>query len=214
MKTFRLALVGVALAASAPLASATPKAGPGPLPVEPPGSQAILLGVDGVRKELHVTSLQRAVLDDIRDEYREEARAVVAGAGSSVESKKSAQSRLDALTAAYNRRALRVLNDEQLVRFHQVERQILGAYVLLSADVQRQLALTPKQRAKLAYVWWRLKKSESAINHDYESGKISSYRRIIKLRDNRIDRSDDMLERLTKEQREKLRALEGAKFVG
>lgn len=187
---------------------------PGPLPSTPPGSQAVLLGTDGMRKELGLTSLQRAVLDDIRDEYREESRAVVAKAGASLESKKAAQARLDALTAQYNRRALRVLNDAQLARFKQVEAQVLGAYVLLDAKVQNELALTPKQREKLAYVYWRLQKTASAINRNYESGKISYYQRIIALRDNRIDRSDDMLERLTAEQRAKLLVLAGDKFSG
>jgi Spy/CpxP family protein refolding chaperone len=197
-------LVNVALASSKP----------GPLPTTPPGSQAILLGVDGVRKELGLSSLQKAVLNDIRAEYREETRAVVAKAGTSVESKKAAQARLDALTATYNRRALRALSEDQLVRFNQIERQILGAYVLLDAKVQNQLALTPKQREKLAYVYWRLQKTASAINRDYEAGRISYYQRMIALRDNRIDRSDDLLERLTREQRAKLRVLEGDKFHG
>lgn len=208
MKRMRRLLL---LAAFAGFAHGAPAAS---LPTTPPGSQAILLGTDGVRKELGLTSLQRAVLDDIRDEYREETRTVVAKAGESLESKKAAQAQLDALTAKYNRRALRVLNDEQLARFKQVEAQILGAYVLLDAKVQQQLALTPKQRQKLAYVYSRLQRTASAINRDYESGRISYYQRILALRDNRIDRSDDLLERLTKEQRAKLLVLAGDKFNG
>ncbi len=212
MKSLRRALLVAAFAGSLSVASAATKVIP-PLPTEKPGSQAVLLGVDSVRKELQLTSLQRAILRDLRAEYREEARAIVAKTGPSLASKKAAQSKLDALTASTNKRVLRALNDEQRARLGQIEYQILGAFLLLDGKVQRELALTPKQQKKLAYVWWRLQKSASEINKRFEQGKISYYERIIELRDNRLDRSDDMLERLTKEQRAKLDQLAGEKFA-
>jgi Spy/CpxP family protein refolding chaperone len=184
-----------------------------PLPTVKPGSQAVLLGVDSVRKELHLTSLQKAILNDLRTEYRDEARAIVAKAGTTVESKKAAQASLEALTSSTNRRALRALNDDQRARLAQIEHHILGAFMLLDGKVQNELGLTAKQRAKLAYVWFRTKKTASAINKRYEEGKISYPQRILELRDNRIDRSDDMLERLTKEQRAKLDQLAGPNFA-
>lgn len=212
MKPLRALLAAASVALLAAISSA-PASQPPPLPNTPPGSKAILLGVDSVRRELHLTSLQRAVLNDIRSEYREEARAIVVKTGADAASKKAAQRKLEALTATYNRRALRALNDDQRTRLSQIEHQILGAYMLLSADVRRELALTPKQEAKLAYVWWRAQKSASAINRKFEEGKISHSERVIELRDNRLDRSDDMLERLTKEQRAKLDQLAGAKLA-
>lgn len=211
MKSLRRALVIAAFAGSLTVASAATRVIP-PLPTTKPGSQAVLLGVDSVRKELELTSLQRAVLRDIRDEYREEARAIVKQAGPDLASKKAAQAKLDALTASTNRRALHALNDDQRARLAQIEYQILGAFLLLDGKVQRDLALTPKQQQKLAYVWWRLQRTASDINKRFEEGKISYYERIVELRDNRLDRSDDMLERLTKEQRAKLDQLAGAKF--
>ncbi|MDD5201328.1 MAG: hypothetical protein PHC88_16170 [Terrimicrobiaceae bacterium] len=213
MKTLRALLGAAAVASLAFASSASASQPPPPLPNTPPGSKAILLGVDSVRRQLHLTSLQRAVLNDIRNEYREEARAIVAKAGADAASKKAAQKKLEALTATYNRRALRALNDDQRARLVQIEYQILGAYMLLSADVRRELALTPKQEAKLAYVWWRAQLTASAINRKFEEGKISHDRRLIELRDNRLDRSDDMIERLTKQQRAKLDQLAGGKLA-
>jgi Spy/CpxP family protein refolding chaperone len=207
MRNIRL-LVAAGCAGVLSFAQAAPQTVP-PLPTTKPGSQAILLGVDDVRKELHLTSLQRAILDDIRNEYRDEAREVTAKVGTDAAAKKAAQAKLAALTATYDRRALRALNDEQRAKLKAIEFRILGAFMLLSADVQRQLGLTEVQKAKLAYVYHRLQKTASAINRDYEKGKISYYQRIIELRDNRIDRSDDMLERLTQKQRAKLSQLAG-----
>jgi len=213
MKPLRPLVVALALASAVSLGHGATRVIP-PLPTSKPGSEAVLLGVDSVRKELHLTSLQRAVLNDIRTEYRDDARAIVAKVNAGKLSKVQAKSQLDALTASSNRRALRALNDDQRARLTQVEHQILGAFMLLSGDVQTELALTPKQKAKLAYVWWRTEKTASDINRKFEEGKISYYERILELRENRLDRSDDMLERLTKEQRAKLDQLAGAKMAG
>ncbi|HEY8898795.1 MAG TPA: hypothetical protein VIM61_00060 [Chthoniobacterales bacterium] len=212
MKSFRRTLIVTAFAGSIAVASAAPREIP-PLPTTKPGSQVILLGVDSVRKDLALTSLQRAVLRDLRDEYREESRAIVKKAGTDLTSKKAAQAELDALTASTNRRALRALSEDQRARLGQIEYQILGAFLLLDGKVQRSLDLTPEQQKKLAYVWWRLQKTASDINKRFEEGKISYYERIVELRDNRIDRSDDMLERLTEEQRAKLDKLAGEKLA-
>ena len=42
--------------------------------VDHPGSLAILLGIDKVRAGLRLDSLQRALLDSLRDEYKSAAR--------------------------------------------------------------------------------------------------------------------------------------------
>jgi Spy/CpxP family protein refolding chaperone len=212
MKSLRPVLVAVALTGAASLGQAVAHPVP-PLPTTKPGSEAVLLGTDTVRKDLNLTTLQRTVLNDIRTEYREDARAIVAKVNTGKLSKKEAQAQLESLTASSNRRALHTLSADQRARLTQIEHQILGAFMLLSGDVQKELALTPKQKEKLAYVWWRTQKTASAINKKFEDGKISYYERIIELRDNRIDRSDDMLERLTKEQRAKLDQLAGVKMA-
>ena len=212
MKPLRPLFMAVVLASAVSLSHGATRVIP-PLPTTKPGSEAVLLGVDSVRKELHLTSLQRAVLNDIRSEYRDDARAIVAKVNVGKLSKAQAKSQLEALTVSSNRRALRALNDDQRARLTQVEHQILGAFMLLSGDVQTELALTPKQKAKLAYVWWRTEKTASDINRKFEKGEISYYERILELRENRLDRSDDMLERLTKEQRAKLDQLAGAKMA-
>lgn len=195
-----LAAPFVAVAASAPVAA---------LPTKPPGSVAILLGLDRVRKELGLSSLQRAVLNDIRSDYRDGARNIVAKAAADPAQKAAAQRQLEVLTERSNRRALAVLNPEQAAAFKKIERQFLGAYALLDPEIQQQLALTAKQKQKLAAVWAHYQREISAVNKAYEQGEISHNARIRELSDLRYDQSDDMLERLTKAQYAQFEALIG-----
>lgn len=211
----RLLLVASFLAVAAPLTQAATKAAaPVVVPTTPPGSMAILLGVDGVRKDLNLTSLQRAVLNDIRGEYRDEVRAVVAKAGADHESKKQAQAQLEKLTASYDKRALRALNDDQRARLAQIQSQILGGYMLLSPKLQQELGLTDKQKQWIVKIWTKGQKYASKVNGWFEKGQISFYERLLYLRENRLDRSDDFLKVLTKTQREKFDQIAGPKFVG
>jgi len=184
------------------------------LPASAPGSEAILLGTDSVRRELKVTSLQAAVLDSIRDEYREKARAIVAKVGDSVEAKKEATKKLDALQRSYDRRALQALNASQRARLAQIQHQLLGGYMLLEPAVRQQLGITKKQLEKIAKIWDKGQKYVSEVNGWYENGEISFNERLAYLREDRLDRSEDLLDVLTPEQRAELEKLSGDKFLG
>lgn len=184
------------------------------LPASAPGSEAILLGTDSVRRELKVTSLQAAVLDSIRDEYREKARAIVAKVGDSVEAKKEATKKLDALQRSYDRRALLALNASQRARLAQIQHQLLGGYMLLEPAVRQQLGITKKQLEKIAKIWDKGQKYVSEVNGWYENGEISFNERLAYLREDRLDRSEDLLDVLTPEQRAELEKLSGDKFLG
>src|SRR6202012_4326188 len=98
------------------------------------------------RKELHLTSLQTAVLSDIRSEYREDARAVVAKQIAGKLTKPQAQAELDTPPTSSAHRALRSLNDDQRQRLDEIQFQILGGYELLSPALQAKLGLTDQQK--------------------------------------------------------------------
>lgn len=185
-----------------------------PLPDTPPGSDTLLLGIHTVQKELGVTSLQSALLDSIRKQYREEARKVVAKAGDTAQSKKAAQLKLDALTDNFDQRSLNVLNTKQRQRLAEIEHQMLGGYMLLSPTVQHELDLTPKQKEKLSVIWHKGQAYVSKVNGWFEAGRVSFNERLLYLREDRLDRAEDMLEVLTKEQRQKFEKLGGSKFIG
>lgn len=213
MKSPRFLPALLALAAAASFTQAAAPAA-SPIPTKAPGSAAVLLGVDSVRKEMHLTSLQRAVLNDIRNEYRDDARAIVAKTKADLESKKQAQANLDALTASSDRRALRVLNDDQRQRLAEIEFQVRGGYELLSPALQQKLGLTARQKAQIAKIWLRGDKYTSKVNAKFEKGEISLYQRLLDLRENRLDRSDDFLAVLTKDQYSKFEKLAGEKIQG
>jgi Spy/CpxP family protein refolding chaperone len=184
-----------------------------PMPATPPGSSAILLGTDTVQKELKLTSLQRAVIDDIRSEYRDAARDISAKVAAGQQTKKQGLANIQALTAGSDRRALRVLNDDQKKRLDEIRYQLVGGYMLLQPKLQADLALTDKQKAKIKKIWERGETYASKVNTWFEDGKISFYERLLYLRENRTDRSDDFLAVLTSEQYTKFTAYEGEGFA-
>lgn len=183
-----------------------------PMPATPPGSSAILLGTDDVQKELKLTSLQRAVIDDIRSEYRDAARDISAKVAAGQQTKKQGLANLQSLTAGSDRRALRVLNDDQRKRLDEIRYQLVGGYMLLQPKLQADLALTDKQKAKITKIWERGETYASKVNTWFENGEISFYERLLYLRENREDRSDDFLAVLTPGQYTKFTAHEGELF--
>jgi len=177
------------------------------------GSSAILLGVDSVQKELKLNSLQKAVLNDIRNEYRDACRDITAKVAAGKESKKDGLASLQALTVGSDRRALHVLNDDQRTRLEEIRTQILGTYLLFSPALQAKLGLTEKQKAQVAKIAARSDKTVDKVNAAFEAGKITYYERITKLRANRFDCRNELLRVLTAEQYGEFSKLEGEAFT-
>ncbi|HEY8903707.1 MAG TPA: hypothetical protein VIM48_08365 [Chthoniobacterales bacterium] len=213
MRAIRRLFTVVALAGLVPAALAASAPAPA-LPGGIPGSETILLGVNSVRADLNLTSLQKLVLDQIRSDYRDEARTVVANTSPTPHAKAEALAKLNALTARYDKRALRTLNSGQRKRLTQIERQILGGYALFSQSVQADLGITPAQKAQIAKIWAQNESYVSKVNSQFEKGKISYNKRLMDLHANRLSRSAKLLGILTKDQHAKLQQLLGPKFVG
>ncbi|HEY5793171.1 MAG TPA: hypothetical protein VIS74_07720, partial [Chthoniobacterales bacterium] len=70
------------------------------------GALPLLLTSENVRDELAVNSLQRAVLDSLRAEYKVAVRELVATQPQTPEARKIAETKLAALNRQYNVRAL------------------------------------------------------------------------------------------------------------
>lgn len=206
MKILR-SLCVLVLAVSASAAFATTPA------TDHPGSLAILLGVQSVRQELKLDSLQRAVLDSLRGEYKAAARALTTPMPTTPEARVAAEKKLVALNDTFNRRAVSALNRTQRTRLSEIEHQVTGATRLYSPKVQKSLALTGQQKSKiegirksgLAYV--------AKINRQFEEGKIGFHDRLGLLRDRRLDQGEAMLKLLTPEQRQAYQALGGKKIA-
>lgn len=182
-------------------------------PSEHPGAVPILLGLDKVRSELKVDSLQRAVLDSIRSEYKSAVRKLTDPMPSTSEQRIAAEKALVAINERYNQRALSVLNEAQKKRFIQIEHRVLGASMLYSPKVQGRIGLTMEQKKQVLGIHGKEKAYVAKINGQFEAGKISYQDRLELLRSRRLSQGTSLLKLLTPEQRDAFLALGGEKVA-
>lgn len=182
-------------------------------PSEHPGAVPILLGLDKVRLALKLDSLQRAVLDSIRSEYKSAVRKLTNPMPSTPEQRIAAEKELVAINERYNQRALSVLNDTQKKRFLQIEHQVLGASMLYSPKVQTKVGLTEEQKKQVMGIHGEEKAYVAKINRQFEAGKISFHDRLELLRSRRLSQGTTLLKLLTPEQRDAFLALGGEKVT-
>lgn len=182
--------------------------------VDHPGALPILLGLDKVRTELKVNSLQRAVLDSLRSEYKAEARKLVTPMQQTAEQRRAAENQLLQLTARYNKRSLSVLNDSQQKRLLQIEHQLLGATALFQPSVQKQVGVTAQQQAQFEAIRQKGLAYVGKINRQFEEGRIGYQEKMDLLRDRRLSQGETLLRLLTPEQRDAFNSLGGSKFAG
>lgn len=197
------------LALCAILAPSAPATTPA---VDNPGALPILLGLDPVRAELKLDSLQRAVLDSLRGEYKSAARKLTNPMPATPEARSAAEKEWVALTDRYNARALSVLNASQRKRLLEVEHRLLGATALYTPSVQKKVALTGVQKKQIESI--RLKGIEyvGRVNRQFEEGKIGYHDRLDLLRSRRISQGAALMKILTPTQRDAFVALGGSKL--
>lgn len=194
IRPLALALVGMSLLA-APVANAMVAS------TDHPGSVAILLGVDKVRQELKLTSLQLAILDSVRAEYKTAARKLSEPLPSTPEQRKDAEQKLAALNNRYNSRALSVLNDAQRAQFLAIEKKVLGPISIFTPTTQRELGLSADQRSKIESLRLAGLMKVGKINRGYEEGKYGYQERLDKLRKQKSTEGAALLKVLTPAQR-------------
>lgn len=172
-----------------------------------PGSATILLGIDGVRKCLALSAAQASGLDEIRSDYRADARRLTAKPTPDAASRCAAEKKLVALTRKYDARALAVLTPDQKTRLAKIEHHKLGGTILLSTKVQKELALTDAQIAKIKKIHddGLLK----CLNEKFANADIGHQERLDALRLQRLRQADAMENVLTPQQRKTFQALSG-----
>jgi len=179
-----------------------------------PGAIPILLGLDQVRAELKLDSLQRAVLDSIRGEYKNAVRKLIDPMPSTPEARAAAEKELAQINLRYNIRALSVLNERQQERLDEIEKQMLGATVLLTPGVQKELGLSGEQKAGIEAIRQKGLVYVGKVNRKFEEGKIGYFERIKLLRNKRLSDGTEMLKLLTPQQRATFDSLGGKKMAG
>ena len=201
LKKTLLAIIGIALAASAPL-HATTRA------TDYPGSVTLLMEMPGVQSDLGLSSTQTAQIHSLRRELKSRSQSLLkspAGPNTGLTS----DQRLFALIDGNNARALALLTPAQFARFTEIQNQILSYSMLVSPQIQKQLRLTYRQRASVEALRVRGVEFVSEINRSYGSGAVSQKNRVDILRDYRMRQAGEMKALLTPAQRNAFAALCG-----
>lgn len=174
-----------------------------------PGSLPILLGVEKVRSELKLDSLQRALLDSLRAEYKAAARKVTSTIPVTPGERAAAKKKFRQLNERFNRRALSMLNEDQRAKLMAIERKSLGPTMVYMPSVQTKLGLTEQQKKKVEAIRRQGLLYVAKINRRFEQGKISQQQRLLLLRNRRSAQGAQILQVLTPEQRNEVLALGG-----
>jgi hypothetical protein len=176
-----------------------------------PGSLPILLGLEKVRSELKLDSLQRALLDSLRAEYKAAARKVTSTIPPTPGERAAAEKKFRQLNEHFNRRALSMLNEDQRAKLTAIERKSLGSTMVYMPSVQAKLGLTEQQKKKVEAIRRQGLLYVAKINRRFEQGKISQQQRLQLLRSRRSAQGAQILQVLTPEQRNEVLTLGGKK---
>jgi hypothetical protein len=201
LKKTLLAIIGIALAASAPL-HATTRA------TDYPGSVTLLMEIPGVQSDLGLSPAQITQINSLRRELKSRSQSLLkspVGPNTGL----TPDQRLFALIDGNNARALALLTPTQFARFTEVQNQILSYSMLVSPQIQKQLHLTYRQRASIEALRVRGLEFVSEINRSYGSGAVSQKNRVDILRDYRMRQAGEMKAILTPAQRNAFAALCG-----
>jgi len=211
MKRFLPLLLAAALTgcSTAQLPTTTATAGAGN---DHPGSVPVLLGLDPVRQDLKLSSLQCALLDSLRTEYKSSAKQITAIGMADEDAGIRANWDLKSLRKTFNQRALAVLSSSQQDRLREIERQMLKGNLLTSPSEQQLLGLTPQQQQQLAGIAQSSTAKVTALNAQSASGKLSPFWADIKRHQIQSGTSNQMLSVLTASQKKHWLVLSGQKM--
>jgi hypothetical protein len=198
-------LLLIALLAATLLTSATAAS-------DSPASVPVLLGLEPVRQDLELTTLQCALLDSLRAEYKAKVGVVAAVGLADKKAAPKASADIASYRATYNRRAINVLSPTQQTRLRQIERQMLGATLLTSVSEQKLLGLNERQVRKIGEISAYEQKQAAAIMKKFNEGKSTSFRKNIDLRRLQKTVGRSIYAQLTPDQRKQWLGLTGPKL--
>ncbi|NBZ95269.1 MAG: hypothetical protein EBR40_02360 [Proteobacteria bacterium] len=179
---------------------------------ESPSSMPVLLGLEPVRKDLKLSSLQEALLDSLRAEYKAKVGVTASTGLLDPKSASKCEADLNSWRLSYNKRALRILSPAQQTRLREIERQMLKGYFLNSPSEQKLLGFTPIQTKKAADITTYDRQQASRIMADFHAGKVSHFKKDLELHRLQSMTARSMMHLLTPEQQRKYLGLTGPKL--
>jgi len=176
-----------------------------------PASIPVLLGFDGVRREIGITPVQAGLIDSLQADYKSQAKNIMAMSVDGEDAALRAEWDIRALRKQYNARMLAVLTVDQQQRLTEIQRQMLGGSLLASASEQQLLGLSPQQQAQLAALSASSRAQSSAVKAQAQAGQLSDFRKRSELRRIHDQTSSQMTAVLTPDQRKQWKILSGQK---
>lgn len=176
-----------------------------------PASLAVLLGLDGVRQELHITPAQSGLLDALQADYKKQAKNIMAIGEADQDAALRADWDVRSLRKQYNARSLAVLTPDQQQRLMELQRQMMGGSLLTSVSEQKLLGLNSRQQQQLAALGSSSQAQATSVNAQAQAGQISEFRKGIELRRIQRQTSDQMMALLTPDQKKQWKILSGQK---
>ena len=131
------------------------------------GGGAMLLGSEGVQKELKLTDEQKTKVKEFTDAQREKMRDAFAGGQPDPE--KFAEFRKTATEAA-EKLVKDTLNADQQKRFKQLQYQAMGVRAFSNEDVTKALKLTDDQKEKIKGLSEEMQKDMQDLREDLRGG--------------------------------------------
>jgi len=180
---------------------------------ENPGSLPILISLDHVSKDLHLTSLQKSVIAGLRSDYRAAAMKLMKMHHQTPAELAQAQKKLEQLSVSYNQRAIDVLTPVQRHRLREIERQVLGGALLVAPSEQKLLGLNEEQKQKIEKIHQDSYQKAMDIDLRADQGKMTYHQQILALRKNRKQHGAKMLKVLTPEQWKMWEQSQGVKLI-
>ncbi len=177
-----------------------------------PGSLPVLLGNESVRSDLALTKSQCDRLDQIRADYKVDARQITARNPGSAAERKAANAALAELNSGYNSKAAAVLTREQKLRLEQIGHQALGGWMLFQPHVRQKLGVSKSQESTIDKVRVEADAFAGKVNRSFENGEIDLQDRLQSLRNWRIKASDRLKGILTPDQKKSLIQMQGEQF--
>jgi Spy/CpxP family protein refolding chaperone len=168
-----------------------------------PGSILLFLGGEAVRQELQLTPKQTQQLDNLRTDYRRQARAITQ-ANPPGQAAPGTLNKLQTLTGKYDARALDVLTPAQAANLNALQHRTLGAWMITLPSVQDSLCFTDTQRAQVGQILEKFDARVDELNRQTFSGEISTARRLELLKSARQKETRSLERILTRQQRQTL----------
>ena len=212
-KNHIVTLLMICLAAVARLSAASTCCSSHAAAKENLGSLPVLISLEHISNDLHLTSLQKSVVAGLRSDYRTAALKITQTKYATSSEIAQAQVSLENLTASYNHRVVTILNAAQRRRLREIERQVLGGTLLTSPSEQKLLGLSDTQKSKIAVIQKDAQAKAAAINLRAGQGKLSYHEQVMALHKNREQHATSMLKVLTPTQLKTWKAAQGAKLT-